>query len=926
MQQKKRIITALLVLALCATLVCLITSCNKTPQLSVSFDSTHKVYEDDTLDSLKTHLTVKYTNEKGSETTVNDYTLAGTLSVGQCAVVVSYKGLEKSVLITVLARQEATKYTVTFKADGVTVGTKTFTADNKNITEPQVPAKTGYIGKWEDYTLGDSDITVNAVYTAKTYTVMLDYDGATGNNTQQSITVTYNKEIGALPTPTKSGYIFGGWYFNGAKVNSDTVWSLDLSGQLTFVARWETDTPSTDKGTYYNPYLVDEAVELINSLSSGQHTDKPVYVLGAVSSNSTTGSEGDLLFYITDEDMQEQLYIYYASCNISGVDSVKVGDIVLVYGYLCNYNGNTPEMKKNNNLKPEIVWYFDGSEQTPDKGTLDNPYTVAEALEITNALDSDQCTDSPVYVKGIVSQNSTQGNEGDLLFYIADEYSQEQLYIYYATCTVSGVDSVKVGDVVVVYGYLCNFRGNTPEMKKNNNIKPQIVKINEDGDGNDGDVERIYISASSQSVAVGYAAELYATTVPFNYADYVVFYIKQGSQFGYISDNIFYAESVGECVIVGRIGDVYSNELIINVTVTVSGDITITLSVNKTFIEKNNYTDMTVTVSPSSYEDMVQYRFIQGSECVTRYGRSLMATSSGIVKIQAFIGDNVSNIVSFQIVDPDEDPYTNVTSGWFYNNYNPATSLEDAYWRTQHNLMSGSIVDQDQKPTTATNQPKSGNMFVRNSDSNYIDNGNTWEVVDSSGNVVNKIYKFGAYVTLEEVAAYVYAFGDVPANYTSSNSTSSLNGSPWGKFLRLNHVYFSGDTSRFPYEPLLPRISGEGGDLDYYEIDIGTTGTDCDPNYDSVIYNNGDRIVRGAARIVYTRYYSSGGHIDDLDERYVFYTYNHYNDFQEYLNYQGGWGKMFGNITGGGTISSKSDYNPTPYVEVSRQSFGSLFN
>ena len=25
---------------------------------------------------------------------------------------------------------------------------------------------------------------------------------------------------------------------------------------------------------------------------------------------------------------------------------------------------------------------------------------------------------------------------------------------------------------------------------------------------------------------------------------------------------------------------------------------------------------------------------------------------------------------------------------------------------------------------------------------------------------------------------------------------------------------------------------------------------------------------------------------------------------------------MFGNVTGGGTISSKTDYNPTPYVPV----------
>ena len=36
----------------------------------------------------------------------------------------------------------------------------------------------------------------------------------------------------------------------------------------------------------------------------------------------------------------------------------------------------------------------------------------------------------------------------------------------------------------------------------------------------------------------------------------------------------------------------------------------------------------------------------------------------------------------------------------------------------------------------------------------------------------------------------------------------------------------------------------------------------------------------------------------------------------EYLNYYGGWGEMFGNITGGGVISSKYNCNPTPYVPV----------
>ena len=104
----------------------------------------------------------------------------------------------------------------------------------------------------------------------------------------------------------------------------------------------------------------------------------------------------------------------------------------------------------------------------------------------------------------------------------------------------------------------------------------------------------------------------------------------------------------------------------------------------------------------------------------------------------------------------------------------------------------------------------------------------------------------------------------------------------------------------------------------YYEIDIGTTGTDCDPEYDPEIYNDGNRIIRGAARIVYTYSYINGDPVSDED-RYVFYTYNHYNDFQEYLNYYNGWGEMFGNITGGGTISSKVDYNPTPYVQTYRK-------
>lgn len=269
---------------------------------------------------------------------------------------------------------------------------------------------------------------------------------------------------------------------------------------------------------------------------------------------------------------------------------------------------------------------------------------------------------------------------------------------------------------------------------------------------------------------------------------------------------------------------------------------------------------------------------------------------------------------------PDSDPYASVDVSRFYENYKPAESYWDSYYRTLHGLMSGEIGEQDQEPTVAEDRPMSDGRFVRNTSALYSEDGNAYYIVNAEGEIVNRVYRGGAYIMLEEVAAYVFAFGDVPANY-DANKKAKPYSSIWGEYLRVNHTSFSGSTSKYPYEPELPDISGCGGSLKYYEIDIGTTGTDCDPQYTPAVYNNGSKIVRGAARIVYARFDANGDKIIDVNERYLFYTYNHYNDFQEYLNYEGGWGEMFGNITGGGTISSKTHYNPTPYVETARADF-----
>jgi len=259
---------------------------------------------------------------------------------------------------------------------------------------------------------------------------------------------------------------------------------------------------------------------------------------------------------------------------------------------------------------------------------------------------------------------------------------------------------------------------------------------------------------------------------------------------------------------------------------------------------------------------------------------------------------------------PSSDPYEGMTKAQFYAGYAPATSWQDAQYRSKHGFLSGSLEVPGQYIVRADDQPTAKGYYIRNADSYYTDDGNTYIVVDSYGNQVMHIYRGGGYITLEEVAAYMYAFGgdgSLPANYVSKKSTKP-SGSIWGEYLRVNHSYYSNDTEQYPYEPELP-----GQQLRYYEMDIGTTGT-VTPGRTSKAYNDGVSIARGAARLVYARQDLNGNGVYEQDEVHVFYTHNHYNDFTEYLNYYGGWGDTFGNITGGGEFDSKGRGNPTPYV------------
>lgn len=75
----------------------------------------------------------------------------------------------------------APRHTVKFVAESGLVEEIAFFEGQTKVAEPNVPEKTGYVGDWENYTLGDSDITVNAVYKAIEYGITFNYNKSVGS-------------------------------------------------------------------------------------------------------------------------------------------------------------------------------------------------------------------------------------------------------------------------------------------------------------------------------------------------------------------------------------------------------------------------------------------------------------------------------------------------------------------------------------------------------------------------------------------------------------------------------------------------------------------------------------------------------------------------------------------------------------------------
>lgn len=133
-------------------------------------------------------------------------------------VVEDHAGNKTTYTVTVMQN-----YTVTYKANGVTVDTQTV-GHGKDAVAPTIPAKDGYTQTAPTWDKDGTNITgnteINAVYTINKYTVTYKADG----KVVDTVTVEHSKDAVAPTVPAKDGYTqtAPSWDKDGKNITADT--------------------------------------------------------------------------------------------------------------------------------------------------------------------------------------------------------------------------------------------------------------------------------------------------------------------------------------------------------------------------------------------------------------------------------------------------------------------------------------------------------------------------------------------------------------------------------------------------------------------------------------------------------------------------------------------------------------------------------
>ena len=211
-----------------------------------------------------------------------------------------------------------------------------------------------------------------------------------------------------------------------------------------------TPTPGEAKGTgtQADPFNAAGANKYIASLAADTESSNDIYIKGKIVKFANNGEfnaqYGNASFYISEDgkESSEQFYVfrtlYLGNVKYTEGTQPKVGDEVVICGKVVNYKGNTPETVANKSYIYSLNGQTSGGgSDTPagnNDGSLEKPFTPAEANAFIATLAADTNTDKDYYIKGkiieITEKNQFNTQYGNCTFYISDDGTDKDAKFY----------------------------------------------------------------------------------------------------------------------------------------------------------------------------------------------------------------------------------------------------------------------------------------------------------------------------------------------------------------------------------------------------------------------------------------------------------------------------------------------------------------
>ena len=349
-------------------------------------------------------------------------------------------------------------------------------------------------------------------------------------------------------------------------------------------------------GTLDDPYNPAGAAAAVKNLTwtdnNTYETTGDVYVKGKISriadkgTFTEGGSYGNASFYISEDGKENGEFYCFRILYLgnkkfeAGKTDIKVGDEVIICGQLMNYRGNTPETVAGKAYLYSLNGTTEGggggggggsTGEAKGSGTLNDPYNPAGAADAVKNLtwtdNNTYETTGDVYVKGKISRIADKGtfteggSYGNASFYISEDGTKNGEFYCFRVLYLgnkkfeSGQTDIKVGDEVVIYGQLMNYRGNTPETVAG---KAYLYSLNgktsDEGGGGGGGGEQTGAGSYSSPYSVSAAIAAGSGTGVYVKA-YIVGYVSgqvlaEGAHFTAdgcdVKTNLLIAESASE--------------------------------------------------------------------------------------------------------------------------------------------------------------------------------------------------------------------------------------------------------------------------------------------------------------------------------------------------------------------------------------------